>query len=76
MGESSSGCGTSSGCLLSTVLRCRRSKLCFSSLACWSTMNRSLPRRAMMKPRLNCAREGNREQGGVMSRLGCSSAGQ
>ena len=31
MGDSSSGCATSSGCRFSTVLRCRRSKLCFSS---------------------------------------------
>ena len=31
VGLSSMGCGTSSGCLLSTVVRCSRSKLCFSS---------------------------------------------
>ena len=40
--------------LWSTVCLCSISKLYFSSVACWSTMNRSSPFLAMMKPRLNC----------------------
>lgn len=31
VGDRSSGCGASSGCRLSVVVRCSRSKLCFSS---------------------------------------------
>ena len=38
VGDSSSGCGASSGCLFSTVLRCSRSKLYFSSAGSRSGM--------------------------------------
>ena len=38
-----SGRGSSRGWRCSTRVRLRRSKLVFSSAACWSTMKRSLP---------------------------------
>eukprot|EP00955_Chlamydomonas_euryale_P010288 110468-Chlamydomonas_euryale.AAC.2 len=40
-------CGTISGCLVSTTVRCRRSNVVFSSAACWSMMKRSRPRLRM-----------------------------
>ena len=45
--------GCSNGCLFSCVVLVSRSKLYFSSEACWSMMKRSLPNRARMNPRLN-----------------------
>lgn len=52
-GPRSSLLGATSGCLLSTVVATSLSNVAFSCDACWSTMRRSLPRRATMKPRLN-----------------------
>ena len=39
--------------LCKTVCLCSISKLYFSSVACWSTINKSSSRRAMINPRLN-----------------------